>query len=198
MPCSWKMKSLLAFFGVMIASSFVALQPLKAAEDGWDGPHKKHSFPQVFPAGVEKDGTPLYIAQCVHRDTTVTTFMPFYSTKNKGWHIGKAAPHLKDGMSFSWGGKEYDSGHCRHDEFWVFIGVPGKTYSWVGTEGGNYPPNAVGGFNGEEGQIICRGAQEDGREGVHPGKLIPKSKACFIGWGGKEHGHSRYDVLVVN
>lgn len=159
----------------------------------WDGPHRRHSFPTSFPAGHEADGRTLYISQCVHRDQTFSTDLPYYSTSNRGWHIGKAGTHLSKGMTFSWGGSEYDSDHCRRDEHWVYLADDGATYRWVAQSGGAYPTGAVKGYNGSEQHHICR---VNFQGGVHPGKLIPSSNACFIGWGGREHGIQNYEVLV--
>lgn len=175
---------------IFLMSLFVA----GSAQAEWVGPNKKHSFPQSFPAGREADGRPLYISQCVLRETTFGGEL-YYSTKNHGWHIGKAGVHLKDGMTFPYGGKEFDSEHCRHDEHWVFVPDAGVSYSWVPSSGGSFPNGAVKGFNGAEQHRVCR-VHFNG--GIHPGKLIPSSSACFIGWGGREHGIQNYEVLVRN
>lgn len=70
---------------------------------------------------------------------------------------------------------------------------PGIDYQWVAGSGGSFHPKAVKGYNGAEAHRVCRASH---RGGLHPGKLIPSSGACFIGWGGKEYGHQHYQVLV--
>lgn len=170
------------------------LLPKSTAEtSGWSGPHKKHSFFRSFVAGHEADGRKLFISQCVLRDTTVSSSPPFYTTKNRGWHIGKAGVHLASGMTFPWKGKEMESNHCRKKEHFVFVGVPNVSYSWVKASNGNFPTGSVRGYNGHENQKVCR-VKHGG--GIHPGKLIPRSKACFIPYGGKEMGFGDYEVLV--
>ncbi len=162
----------------------------------WSKRCHKHSFPKSFPAGKEADGRLLYISQTNHTTIAVgVTIDPItgipgisYDRHSAGWHLGKAGVHLAIGMTYSWGGDEYNG-----EYHWVFSPQDPEDYEWMEGVNGSFPPNSVKGWNGNENQRIARGIWNGG---VHPGKLIPSSGACYIGWGGKEIGLSRYEVLV--
>ena len=63
---------------------------------------------------------------------------------------------------------------------------------WVNVRNGNVPSNAIsGGTDNNQTLYICT-------VGFATGKLLPSMGKCLIGWGGKEHGHSNYKVLVGN
>jgi hypothetical protein len=181
----------------------------------------KHSFNESFPAGREADGRRLFVTQTVHGLGNVIgggtdlrrlfdlvdgaavgvtiddggNASPYGSPPprlddDSLWHIGKAGTHLARGVTYSYGGKEYDS-----TQHFVFAPPDPQKYSWVAASNGHVPPQAVAGWNRRERQLVARAAWEGG---VHPGKLIPGSRACFIGYGGGEKGISSYEVLVLN
>lgn len=179
----------------------------------------KHSFEQTLRAGHEADGRPLFVTQTMHglgnvvgggstprsifdrldgayigvtidEDGNVSPDggqIPTTPNQNL-WHIGKAGVHLARGVTYSYGGAEYDStGH------YVFAPPDPERYIWVTASNGAIPKDAVAGWNGSERQVVAR-MQWAG--GVHPGKLIPSSRACFIGYGGREKASQSYEVLV--
>lgn len=168
----------------------------------WTGPHNKHSFEMRFPAGHEAQSQQkLFISQVLHENLDLNGFQFSYNSdgtimpspiinKYTSWHLGKAGVHLKEGCTYSYADDELDS--KRH---LVFAPTDPENYEWIAASNGSFPDNAVHGFNKNENQIIAR--MEWGG-GVHPGKLIPNSKACFIGWGGKERASHQYEVLVYN
>ena len=159
----------------------------------------KHSFPKTFVAGNEANGTPLYASQCPFKDKgfLVTLTIPAQTllqalggklvNKNLDWQIGKAGTHLHNGMHLSYAGKEYD---CK--KHFVFAPSKPSQYKWVGGSHGSVPAGAVRGANGSEVQYVCRTSVGGGR---HVGKLLP-GKACFVGYGGREHAGQGYEVLV--
>lgn len=104
------------------------------------------------------------------------------------WHIGKAGVHLKDGATYSYDGEERDA-----DKYFVFAPDDPDRFTWAPGSEGSYPPGAIAGINGTENQIVAR---MNWAGGVHPGKLIPGSRACFIGYGGGEKASRDYEVLV--
>lgn len=174
----------------------------------------RHSFCQNFAAGREADGRPLYVSQFSRTGinmigVTITigengdASPGLISSQGATWHVGKAGVHLKEGMTYSYGGGEYDASQFsfpqgnqyQHLTFCLTeLGManPG-VYSWIPASGGQSFPTAVKGYNTSEGQVVCR-AQWAG--GVHPGKLIPSSGACYFGYGGGEKAVTSYEVLV--
>lgn len=68
-----------------------------------------------------------------------------------------------------------------------------RAYDWVPSEEGQpVPRDAVrGGRERQDTLYVCRAAYQGG---LHPGKLL--AGKCLIGYGGKEVGLSRYEVLV--
>lgn len=66
-------------------------------------------------------------------------------------------------------------------------------YWWPMNQRGRLPKGAM--YAGQEKgklQAVCRVLFKNG---FHPGKVM--HKYCFIGWGGKEHRFSRYEVLMM-
>ncbi|PLX39335.1 MAG: hypothetical protein C0606_02070 [Hyphomicrobiales bacterium] len=183
---------------VAAALSLIAATTGATAE--WKGPFNKHSFPHNFPAGWEADGRQFFVTQCARRDWEFSiravinengTVSPRPGTpriSDKKWHIGKAGTHLREGATYSYGGKEVD---CKKHV--VFAPENPSDFHWVEASNGEVPAGAVRGFNDNERQVVCRIPWEGG---LHPGKLIPSSKACFIGYGDHERALSGYEVLV--
>ncbi len=176
----------------------------------------KFNFCTNFRAGHEADGRPLYISQTVH-DTKIGPYdasyrwhhevvggwEPVYHSipKPRAWHLGKAGAHLKDGMTYSYGGREYnvkrgavEGRQYGHDVFCLtHEGLNHRhKFHWVSAFGGMVPEGAISGYNRHEEQKICR-AKWSG--GLHPGKLLP-NQACLIGYGGSEETVEDYEVLV--
>lgn len=136
---------------------------------------------------------------------------------NDTWHIGKAGAHLNEGMSFSYGGKEYDVGDRPdiwpdleidrdYSHFTLCLTESGKFLQevygilrWVRMSEGAHPQNAIRGFNRKERQIVCR-AEHPSSHGPNltPGKLIPRARGCLIGFAGKEEGKRQYEVLTLD
>lgn len=185
---------------LLLSCALIILFAPFAFADGWQGMNNKHSFPENFPAGKESDGRSLYITQCDRTDRTVFVGVnidfdgnlgpAFEAAQSSSWHIGKAGTHLKDGATYSFGGREYD---CKRHI--VFAPENPDDFKWVSGANGWIPlRGAIRGFNLDEGQVVCR-APFDG--GIHPGKLIPQSGACYFGFGGAERASQTYEVLVA-
>ncbi|XP_076351216.1 natterin-4-like [Tachypleus tridentatus] len=65
---------------------------------------------------------------------------------------------------------------------------------WVNAARGSVPQNAVqGGYDGVD--IIYIGRAHHQGE-VVPGKVVPSHGCCYVPWGGVEHSHKEYQVLV--
>tara|TARA_B100001540_G_C15784725_1_gene632698 strand:- start:96 stop:794 length:699 start_codon:yes stop_codon:yes gene_type:complete len=168
------------------------------AGDKWEKSNK-HSFCQKFQSGWEADGRKLFSSIAGHGtwefEANVTILEDGsvhpgagIPRQNVSWHIGKAGVHLKDGMTYSYGGKEKDS-----KKHYVFCPDNPAEYHWVAGSNGSYPAKAVNGWHSSENQKVCRANWGGGK---HPGKLIPSSGACFIGYGGGEKAVKSYEVLV--
>lgn len=125
------------------------------------------------------------------------------------WHIGKAGSHLKEGMTYGYGGKEKhvprksEAGRGRHYVHWVLCKTDyglkaegdGKVrIRWVKTNANSVPSNAVKGFNTNENQHVCRHPVGNG---LHPGKTVG-SAGCHVPYGGKELRYTDFEVLVVD
>jgi len=64
---------------------------------------------------------------------------------------------------------------------------------WVPSSGGQVPVSAVAG--GQDGEILyVARARHEGA--LIPGKLVPSHGVTYIAWGGGEHPHQEYEVLV--
>lgn len=179
----------------------------------------KQSFDQSFPAGREADGRSLFVTQTMHGLGNVIgggsdlrklfdhldgayvgvsvdesgTVKPDCGQvpsipEQSRWHIGKAGVHLARGVTYSYGGKEYDS-----TAHYVFAPSDPERYVWIPASNGKYPDGAIIGWNRSERQVVAR---MNWAGGVHPGKLIPGSRACYIGYGGGEKASQSYEVLV--
>lgn len=178
----------------------------------------RHSFCQNFPAGHEADGRKLYVSQIERKHRFIGITISFdengnvygpspdiFSNGGSTWHIGKAGTHLKEGMAYSYGGKEYNVGHFnfpkgnKYHHFTLCLTSEGQKklkeggIKWVFTSDGNVPNGAVKGFNRKENQHVCRMSWGGG---IHPGKLIA-GHGCFIGYGGGEKVSKSYEVLVI-
>lgn len=179
---------------------------------------QRHSFCQNFPAGREADGRKLFVSQIERRHRFIGVNISFdenggYSSASpdlfkdggKTWHIGKAGTHLKDGMVYSYGGKEVDVGYThipqgkKYPHFTLCLTPSGikkqqdQKIKWVTASNGSVPKGAVMGFNRDEDQYVCRAKWAGG---IHPGKLI-RGQACFFGYGGGEKAVKSYEVLVA-
>lgn len=68
-------------------------------------------------------------------------------------------------------------------------------YTWVESSNGKIPDNAVvGGItSGNEKLFIGRALHEDC---IIPGKIHPSHKCLYIPFGGAEHAHTTYEILV--
>lgn len=176
----------------------------------------RHSYcDSAFKAGHESDGRPLHVSQAKH---SVTAFGPsvsadgnsefglgFIFSSSESWHIGKAGKHLKEGMVYSYDGKEKDVGSFSlpggnsYEHHVLCLTEYGKQHieniRWVPPNTSNIPAGSIRGFNGNERQYVCR-VKHNG--GYHPGKLIAQNGSCFFGYGGKEIGSKQYEVLTID
>jgi hypothetical protein len=175
----------------------------------------RHSFCSNFQAGREADGRALYVSQTsrpgfrfgvnITMTDNNTSSSPILASERGEWHLGKAGVHLADGMTYSFGGGEVDVGRFhipQGNKYGHLVLCLTENYTdrpqrlqWVSGANGSHHPSAVRGFNTEEGQLVCRASWAGG---VHPGKLIPSSGACFFGYGGGEKGVQSYEVLVYD
>ena len=169
----------------------------------------------AFEAGYESDGRPLHVSQAKH---TKTAFGPSLSAdgdselglgviyhSTESWHIGKAGKHLKEGMTYSYAGKEKNIGSFSlpggnsYKHHVLCLTKHGKqnidNVRWVPANKSNIPAGAIRGFSGNERQYVCR---VEYKGGYHPGKLIAQNGSCFFGYGGKEVASKSYQVLTVN
>lgn len=65
---------------------------------------------------------------------------------------------------------------------------------WVAAQDGNIPADAVAvGQAGGKEIFVCRGRFQGG---IHVGKIVPPSRACFISYGGRQDSINPYEVLV--
>ncbi|XP_013776957.1 natterin-4-like [Limulus polyphemus] len=65
---------------------------------------------------------------------------------------------------------------------------------WVYAEGGQVPNGAVPGGE-DSGETIYVARAHHGGDNI-PGKLHPSHECVYIPWGGEEHSHREYQVLV--
>jgi hypothetical protein len=181
---------------------------------------RKHSFEQGFPVGKESNGSKLYASQTVHGigntgwlaelgsdvrkvfnkldkvyieltyngDGSSSVKPKGKTVKDGNWHIGKAGTHLADGCAYSYAGKEYNA-----IEHYVFCPKKTSDYKWVKSNGKKLPKGAVVGWNKNELQAVAR---MNWAGGIHPGKFVKSSGACYIGYGGKEEGKGNCEILV--
>jgi hypothetical protein len=68
---------------------------------------------------------------------------------------------------------------------------PVGTASWVPSQGGEIPPNAVKGGHDSEDLYVGRARHEGA---LIPGKIVPSHGVCYVSWGGQEHGKNEYEV----
>ncbi|XP_071444531.1 uncharacterized protein [Hetaerina americana] len=64
---------------------------------------------------------------------------------------------------------------------------------WVDAVGGEIPANAFVGGNDHDCDLFVGRAYHN--EELIPGKVNPNHKACYVPWGGEEHGKEEYQVL---
>ncbi len=130
-------------------------------------------LPDNAVVGGSENGTNLVICRCAF---------------NNGVHPGKV---VGDKCNIGWGSDEQSIG-----AFEVLVNKGGVALNWVKYNGSNWPAGAVEG-GGEYGQPLYVGRM-DYQGGTHPGKIVPGSKTCYIGYGGKAIGlNSNYEVLVA-
>lgn len=207
------MKKIYLSLIIILSTYTLAFEPIYE----WKSSNR-HSFCKNFKAGYEADGKLLFISQIERHHQFIGISIAFDENGNtngptpnifkdggSSWHIGKAGTHLKNGMSYSYGGKEYNVGYFRmpsgnnYSHFTLCLTKKGKKIykegriKWVRASNGNIPSGAVKGINKKENQYVCRISWKGG---VHPGKLI--NNACFIGYGGYEKSSQSYEVLVIN
>lgn len=207
------MKTLYTLLLIAFSCTALAAEPIFK----WQSANR-HSFCQNLQAGKEADGRPLYVSQVERHHQFVGVTIVFDENGNRigggpdvfrdggsSWHIGKAGTHLAEGMTYSYGGKEYNVGYIRmpsgnnYSHHTLCLTSEGeKRYQsgrikWVAASNGHIPSGAVKGFNQKENQHVCRASWGGG---VHPGKLIGDS--CFFGYGGGEKASKSYEVLVIN
>lgn len=204
-----------ATLAILLSFTINSIPEVAAAKRGYYWQNAaRHSFCSNFPAGREADGRKLYISQANRAgillgviitivDDGSVRYGPLIQSERGTWHIGKAGTHLKEGMTYPYGGKEHDVGRVhipqgnKYEHMVLCLNEKGLAnrdfFKWVGRRDGSSHPNAVKGFNDVEKQVVCR-AKWGG--GLHPGKLIPSSGSCFIGYGGGEKAVKTYEVLT--
>ena len=69
------------------------------------------------------------------------------------------------------------------------------TLRWVRAEHGQVPLDAVHGGHVGSGEVLFVG-RANHLGNLLPGKVHPSHKCCYIAYGGKEHKHSNYEVLI--
>lgn len=116
-------------------------------------------------------------------------FMINYFGVCTGW--GAAGSWIIDdpqpSSQYGWQGNQGISAEVRSD----FSGCGSPC--WVPASNGDIPPDAVeGGIDGEP-QFVAR-ARHEGN--LIPGKLVPSHSVTYVAYGGGEHPHSDYEVLV--
>ncbi|XP_055300716.1 uncharacterized protein LOC129567635 [Sitodiplosis mosellana] len=74
-----------------------------------------------------------------------------------------------------------------------FAGQGGGSPCWVPASNGEVPPDAVEGGTDGEPQFVARARHEGD---LIPGKLVPSHNVTYVSFGGGEHPHSDYEVLV--
>lgn len=70
--------------------------------------------------------------------------------------------------------------------------VPGSTGIWRESVAGMVPSDAVEGGRDIDGPLYVGRAHHEGA--LIPGKVNPQHSACYIAWGGVEHGKQQYEV----
>ncbi|XP_033228796.1 C3 and PZP-like alpha-2-macroglobulin domain-containing protein 8 isoform X2 [Belonocnema kinseyi] len=73
--------------------------------------------------------------------------------------------------------------------------VPGSTGIWRESVAGMVPSDAVEGGRDLDGPLYVGRAHHEGA--LIPGKVNPQHSACYIAWGGVEHGKEQYEVLCA-
>merc|ERR1711872_564358 len=69
--------------------------------------------------------------------------------------------------------------------------------TWVDASNGHIPTGAIqGGFNEENDPIYIGRAHHEDSYAV--GKINPEHGCCYIPFGGEEHAHTEYQVLVID
>jgi len=124
------------------------------------------SVPGGAVAGGREPGRTLYVCRASYKG---------------GVHPGKVVGR---NCNIGYGGKEQTIG--------AYEVLTGSGASWVAGRNGSVPGGALAGGR-EPGRTlyICRASYKGG---VHPGKVVGRN--CNIGYGGKEHTISSYEVLV--
>lgn len=76
-------------------------------------------------------------------------------------------------------------------------GVGGAASCWIPSANGQVPPGALQGGQDQNGEpIYVARARHDST--LVPGKLVPSHNVAYVAYGGAEHPHSQYEVLVAN
>ncbi|XP_058463843.1 uncharacterized protein LOC131438066 [Malaya genurostris] len=122
-------------------------------------------------AGTDTDGSPIFVGRATHYGTTLPA---------KVIPIRRVAYVSYDGIEIFKPNVEV---------------LCGLGFTWVPSGRGHIPKGAVLCGSMASGEPIYIGrAHHDGS--VTPGKIIPKHGSVYIPYGGYEHAHPEYDVLV--
>lgn len=76
-------------------------------------------------------------------------------------------------------------------------GGSGAASCWIPSANGQVPPGALQGGQDQNGEpiYVARARHENC---LIPGKLVPSHNVAYIAYGGAEHPHAQYEILVAS
>jgi len=131
--------------------------------------------PDALLVGTEGDGN-LYVGRAKHEGDVIPGKI----------HTGHKVCYV------AWGGAEHAI-----PEYEALVVPSGVTVEWVAQSGGAVPDNAVPGGEQEDGQKLFIG-RADHEGSITPGKVHPVHGVLYVAYGGEEHPHQEYEVLVAS
>ncbi|RWS10197.1 uncharacterized protein B4U79_06805 [Dinothrombium tinctorium] len=78
-----------------------------------------------------------------------------------------------------------------------YYDTQGEFWQWFPTSDGYLPENAVIGGEDINGEPLFVGRAIQAGDTI-PGKVVPSHGVCYVSYGGREHAHREYQVLVSN